>query len=56
VRRLVKGDGRHLSDEREDVRELRLEEGGFVRGEPEACQRRDAGNREVLALGGHGRC
>ena len=56
VRRRVERGARHLAHEREDLRELCLVEGFVGRGEPKPCEGRDAGNREVLALGGHGRC
>ncbi|MCK7521299.1 MAG: hypothetical protein MZV64_28260 [Ignavibacteriales bacterium] len=55
-RRRVERGCRDPVHERENLGELRLVEGGFGRRELEAGKRRDAGNREVLALGGHGRC
>jgi hypothetical protein len=44
------------ADKREHLRQLSLEEGGLGGGNVQPGQRRDAGNREVFASGGHGRC
>ena len=54
--RTVESRSRDPVHEPENPGQLRLVEGSVSRRELEAGQRRDAGNREVLALGRHGRC